>query len=85
MIKVEKFSSPLNNQEKVTMRVRLETERERIMLEALFHNTYKLQELINKNLENVHHQTEARFTHEEVKQAADEFYVALVTNNLNGI
>lgn len=81
MIKVKKFTSEGKPTEKVTMRVQLQTVRERVMLESLFHNTYRLQELINKNLADVSHQSEEKFTHEEVKAAGDEFYRALVTGN----
>lgn len=73
-MKVRKFHSVGEPTEKVTMRVQIETQREQALLTAMFHNTYKLQEIANAAGNEV-------FTHAEVKAAADAFYIALVTNN----
>lgn len=72
-MRVRKFNGE-NENTKITIRIMVDTVREKEMLTALFHNTYKLQELINSN-------TEERFEHDEVKHVADSIYIALVTNS----
>lgn len=73
-MKVTKFHSEGEPTEKVTMRVQIHTKREQDLLTAMFHNTYKLQEICNSAGNDV-------FTHDEVKEVADMFYIALVTNH----
>jgi hypothetical protein len=77
-MKIKKFAKTGNPTEKVTIRVEIKAEREREFLEMVFHNTYLLQEIVNKNsdLKSIE-----RFTHSEVKELADIFYIALVTDN----
>ena len=70
-MKVRKFHGEEVNA-KVTFRVTIDTQRELDLLEALFSNTYKLQEIANKAGEEV-------YSHAEVKELADAFYIAIVT------
>lgn len=76
-MKVTKFHSQGNPTEKVTVRVEIKKQREMEFLEMVFHNTYLLQEVANKNADL---KSIDRFTHEEVKELADTFYIALLTN-----
>lgn len=72
-MKVRKFHSEGQTNKNVTIRIQVESERELRLLNAMMHNTYKLQEIANNA-------TSEQFDHSEVKHVADSIYIASLSN-----
>lgn len=74
-MKAQKFNAIGSPEERITIRLQVQTPREIELLTEMFKDTYALQKLVNLR-------PGINFSHEEVKHAADQIYIALVTNTI---